>query len=381
MRGPRLLVDARAPLGSGLGRYLRESVVALSRLDCFAEIVLAGPEEALASTCARMVGGVRIHPVPWDRYDPRMLIGWSRRVAVLVPGALTWLPYWDVPWAAPWSRTAPADQRRPVMTLHDLILYEAPGGRGLVARGWMRRAIPACRAFVAPSEASRGAFARAFPSIADRITVVPHGVSPDCAAIGTRAGLGDRSPTASPYLLCVANKRPHKRLDVAIAAFAELAKTDPALRLVLVGDHTPHWRELQALAERLGVGHRVEDVVGLSDAALADRYAGAEAVLVPSEAEGFGMVPLEAMAAGAPVVAAEHPTTREVVGDAAVLVPPADPLAMAETIRRWRRDPAARAAQVRRGRTHAERFSWDRSARGLAGVLLGETERGGEGRT
>ena len=383
MKGPRLLVDARAPLGSGLGRYLRESVVALSRLACFSEIVLAGPEEALTPIGARMVGGVRIHPVPWDRYDPRMLIGWSRRIAELVRGAVAWLPYWDVPWAAPWSRTGPADPGRPVMTLHDLILYEAQGVRGHVARAWMRRTIPGCRAFVAPSEASRAVFAKAFPSIAERITVVPHGVSPDCLAVGARAGVevGDASPPAPPYLLCVANKRPHKRLDIAIAAFAELAKTDLALRLVLVGDHTPHWRALQALAERLGVLHRVEDVVGLSDAALADRYAGAEAVLVTSQAEGFGLVPLEAMAAGAPVVAADHPTTREVVGDAAVLVPPADPMAMAETLRRWRIDPAARAAQVRRGRTHAERFSWDRSARGLAGVLLGDAEGGGAVRT
>ena len=82
------------------------------------------------------------------------------------------------------------------------------------------------------------------------------------------------------------------------------------------------------------------------------------------------MVPLEAMAAGAPVVAARHPTTCEVVGDGAVIVAPEDPQAMAAVIRGWRMDPTARAAQVRRGRAQAARYTWERSARALAGVLL-----------
>lgn len=372
MTAPRLVVDARAPLGSGLGRYLRESVVALSQLGCFSEIVLLGPVDSLAPTRDRMIGAVRMRAVPWGRYDPRMLFAWSRAVADLVPGAVTWLPYWDVPWRTPWATTATTDRRRPVMTLHDLILYERAGLRGAVARAWMRRAIDGCRAFVAPSEQARQAFAGVFPAIADRITVVPHGVSPACVAAGARWDAPARAADApsSPFLLCVANKRPHKRLEVAIAAFAELAREDPALRLVLVGDRTPHLTTLRALAARLGVADRIDDVVGLSDEALAACYASAEAVLVTSQAEGFGLVPLEAMAAGAPVVAARHPTTCEVVGDAAELVPPEDPAAMAAIVRRWRTDPAARATRIRHGRAHAARFDWARSARALAAVLL-----------
>lgn len=373
MTPPRLLVDARAPYGSGLGRYLRESVVALAQLGCFSEIVLVGPADALAPTCAQMAGSVRVRSVPWHRYDVRVLTGWAGAIADLVPGAVTWLPYWDVPWRAPWSGTPAYDRRRPVMTLHDLILHDAGGLRGVVARQWMRRSIASCRAFVAPSVSAREAFVQAFPALAGRITVVPHGVSSACVAAGDRAAGPTRQAApngTAPFLLCVANKRPHKRIEVAIAAFAELAHEDARLRLVLVGDRTPHLASLEALARRLGVDDRIDDLTGLSDEALAARYAAAEAVLVCSQAEGFGMVPLEAMAAGAPVVAARHPTTCEVVGDGAVIVEPEDPQAMAAVIRGWRADPTARAAQIRRGRAQAARYHWERSARALAGVLL-----------
>jgi glycosyltransferase involved in cell wall biosynthesis len=204
------------------------------------------------------------------------------------------------------------------------------------------------------------------------VAIVPHGVAPVCFAAGAAAEAagGHRSSGGAPYLLAVATKRPHKRLEVAIETLAQLAATDPALRLVLVGEPTPHLTALRALAERLGVAHRVDEEAGLSDEALAARYAGAEAVLVCSQAEGFGMVPLEAMAAGAPVVAARHAATDEVVGAAAALVPPDDPAAMAAVVRQWRGAPEARAAQVRGGRAHAARFTWARSAEALADRLL-----------
>ncbi len=374
LMAPRLLIDARLPHVAGLGRYVRESALALAQLGCFAEIVLVGDGAAWAPTVRQMAGRARVHHVPWHRHDLRVPLWWHRTVVPLAAGAVTWFPHWDAAWRGPWSGAAPDDPRRPVTTLHDLILVDRGGVGARVVAAWMRRVLSASRGFVTGTRASHDAFVARFPEVAGRVAIVPHGVAPACFAAGAAAEApGEhRPPAGAPYLLAVATKRPHKRLEVAIAALAQLAATDPALRLVLVGERTPHLTVLRALAQRLGVAHRVDEEAGLSDEALAARYAGAEAVLVCSQAEGFGMVPLEAMAAGAPVVAARHAATDEVVGAAAALVPPDDADAMAAVVRRWRGAPAARAAQVRAGRAHAARFTWARSAETLAERLLAQ---------
>jgi glycosyltransferase involved in cell wall biosynthesis len=388
---PRLVVDARAPEASGLGRYLRESLVALSQTGRFEEITLVGPAGALQPTVARMRGTVRVRHVPWRRHDLRVPLGWRRRVDDLPRDVITWFPHWDGAWRGPWQDVTPAHRRRPVTTLHDVILLERGGVSAALVAAWMRRMIRASRALVTGTEVSRAAFAARLPEVADRIVVIPHGVAPACLAAGAAAEGGQRTglpPAASvhggavgvgaiagansaaPYLLCVGTKRPHKRFEVAIEAFAHLAAESPTLRLRLVGERTAHAARLHALAARLGVAGRLDDLEGLDEATLAACYAGADAVLVCSRAEGFGMVPLEAMAAGAPVVATRHPTTREVVGTAAALVAEDDAAAMAAVVRAWWRDGAARAATVQAGLAHARRFTWARSAGALADVLL-----------
>ena len=364
---PRLLIDARLPHAAGLGRYVRESALALSQLGCFGEIVLVGDAAGWEPTRREMAGRALVHHVPWRRHDLRVPLGWRRVVAPLAPGALTWFPHWDTAWVGPWQGTPPGAAPRPVTTLHDLILVERGGVGARVVTAWMRRVMAASRWLVTVSRVSHDALVDRFPQLDGRLTIVPNGVSPACLAAGAAP---PPAPAHPPYLLAVATKRPHKRLEVAIQAFAQLAQEDPALRLVLVGERTPHVAVLQALARQLGVAHRVDDEVGLTDRALAARYAGAEAVLVCSQAEGFGMVPLEAMAAGAPVVAARHPATVEVAGAGAALVPQDDARAMAAVLRQWRQHPNQRAAMVQAGRAHAARYTWAHSASALAQCLL-----------
>jgi glycosyltransferase involved in cell wall biosynthesis len=314
-----------------------------------------------------MAGRALVHHVPWRRHDLRVPLGWRRVVAPLAPGALTWFPHWDTAWVGPWQGTPPGAAPRPVTTLHDLILVERGGVGARVVTAWMRRVMAASRWLVTVSRVSHDALVDRFPQLDGRLIIVPNGVSPACLAAGAAPPPATAHP---PYLLAVATKRPHKRLEVAIRAFAQLAQEDPALRLVLVGERTTHVAVLQALARQLGVAHRVDDEVGLTDQALAARYAGAEAVLVCSQAEGFGMVPLEAMAAGAPVVAARHPATVEVAGAGAALVPQDDARAMAAVLRQWRQHPNQRAAMVQAGRAHAARYTWAHSASALAQCLL-----------
>jgi glycosyltransferase involved in cell wall biosynthesis len=115
----------------------------------------------------------------------------------------------------------------------------------------------------------------------------------------------------------------------------------------------------------------VVDLAAIPEETLIAAYAHAEVLIFPSRLEGFGLPMLEAMAAGAPVVAVDAPPIPEVVGDAAVLVPMDDDAAMAAAVTRLRAEARWRADRVEAGRARAAQFTWERSARTLADVLCG----------
>jgi glycosyltransferase involved in cell wall biosynthesis len=96
--------------------------------------------------------------------------------------------------------------------------------------------------------------------------------------------------------------------------------------------------------------------------------AGARALLYPSLSEGFGLPPLESMAAGVPVLASDRGSIPEVVADAALLAPPDDEEGFASAIVRISRDENLRADLARRGRERARRFTPERVAGGWAEV-------------
>jgi glycosyltransferase involved in cell wall biosynthesis len=196
-----------------------------------------------------------------------------------------------------------------------------------------------------------------------RLVWAPPGVSPEYSP---EPSPGDTSESlltplgGRPYLLHVGSSIPRKRLDVLFAVFAALRARHPELRLVQQGGAlTPTQREQVA---RLGIGDALLQPPKLDRATLAGLYRGARAVLVPSEAEGFGLPVIEALACGAPVVASALPVLRE-VGDAACLYcPVGDVEAWVETLDALlsgRHLPPAREARLERAR----RFTWQAHAR------------------
>jgi alpha-1,3-rhamnosyl/mannosyltransferase len=107
----------------------------------------------------------------------------------------------------------------------------------------------------------------------------------------------------------------------------------------------------------------------VDDRARADLLAGAAALAYPSVYEGFGLPPLEAMAAGVPVVATAAGALPEVLGDAADLVPVGDADALAAALARVLDDGAHRAELVDRGRARGARWSWDASMSAMSDLL------------
>ncbi|MFL5348767.1 MAG: glycosyltransferase family 4 protein [Hyalangium sp.] len=196
-----------------------------------------------------------------------------------------------------------------------------------------------------------------------RLVWAPPGVSPEYRP---DPAPGDTSSTVlaplggRPYLLHVGSSIPRKRLDVLFAVFAALRARHPELRLVQQGGAlTPAQREQVA---RLGMSDALLQPPKLDRATLAGLYRGARAVLVTSEAEGFGLPVIEALACGAPVVASALPVLRE-VGDTACLYCPAGDVeawvATLDALLSERQLPPAREVRLERAR----RFTWQAHAR------------------
>ncbi len=198
---------------------------------------------------------------------------------------------------------------------------------------------------------------------ADRVRVVPPGLdapskspsAPSTAPVGRR----ERS---TPYLLALGAVEPRKDLPTLVMAFAELARTHADLELVVAGPDG--WGEpaFAAAVAACGVAQRVVRVGYLQERERRSLLQGAAVLAYPSLYEGFGFPPLEAMAAGVPVVAAAAGAVPEVVGDAAELVAPGDFAAMAAALARVIDDAGLRSRLIEAGRVRASSFTWESAA-------------------
>jgi glycosyltransferase involved in cell wall biosynthesis len=243
-----------------------------------------------------------------------------------------------------------------VATVHDVLPLIHPGlyPPG-VDRTQRRELTSAAQAdvIVATCEATADEIARVAPFPRERIVVAPLGVTP----------LPSRNGGSAPedrYLLAVSAMTPRKGLDVLARAVARLGPDCP--RVLIAGpDYWGADVQKRAIAEADRYG-KIELLGAVEDGALGALYEGATAVCYPSRAEGFGLPCLEAMAAGAPLIASDLAPVREVVGDAAELVPPEDPEALAGAIAKLLADVDLRESRVEAGRRRASRFTWQRTA-------------------
>ncbi len=203
-----------------------------------------------------------------------------------------------------------------------------------------------------------------------RLVWAPYGVS---AEYGPEPGPGDRSEEllaplgGRPYLLHVGSAIPRKRLDVLFAVFAALRARHPDLRLVQQGGTLSPVQRAQV--EALGIGDALLQPPRQERPTLAGLYRRASAVLVTSEAEGFGLPVIEALACGASVVASDIPVLREVGADTCAYCPVGDVASWAETVDALltgSRPSVPREARLAR----ASRFTWAAHARTVLDAYL-----------
>ncbi|MER6691935.1 glycosyltransferase [Streptomyces minutiscleroticus] len=206
---------------------------------------------------------------------------------------------------------------------------------------------------------------RAMGIPADRVGIVPCGV--DTGQFTPYGPVAERGP--HPYrLLQVGRLVPRKGAAVSVAALARL----PGAELVVVGgpapgrlDADPEVRRLRRLAGDAGVADRVRFTGSVPREAMAPLLRSADVVLCPADYEPFGIVPLEAMACGRPVVASAVGGQLDTVTDPGTgrLVPPGDPEALARAVAALLADPALRERCGAAGRRRVlNRYGWDRVA-------------------
>ena len=261
------------------------------------------------------------------------------------------------------ANLAPLASGRNVIVIHDAAALRHPGWYSRPYAALQRRLLPALarRALhlVTVSEFSRGELVELLGADPARVSVVPGGVDSafrpgtDPAPARRRLGL------ERPYVLCVAADTARKNLGALVPAARALASE--GVEVVVAGGHRPQYARESGLAELRRLGSVGDDL-------LPGLYAGAEAFVLPSHYEGFGLPAVEAMAAGVPVLASDAGALPEVCGGAARLVAP-DGEAVREALLALLGDAAARAALRAAGLEQAARFSWERTARELDGVL------------
>jgi glycosyltransferase involved in cell wall biosynthesis len=200
----------------------------------------------------------------------------------------------------------------------------------------------------------------------ERLVLAPYGVSPEFA--GNAPHTSSRPPglaemSGGPWVLHVGSCIARKRIDVLLDAVALAREAIPELRLLKVGGEwsTDHRMRI----DRHGLAGAITQVSRLSRVELADLYRQAGAVLVPSEAEGFGLPVIEALACGAPVVASDIPALREAGGSAAIYAPVGDVAAWANAVAKLLIDPAAAPPRADR-LAWASRFTWTAHAEIIA---------------
>ena len=259
---------------------------------------------------------------------------------------------------------------RSVFTLHDLIFLKYPETH-LPLNRWfltlmMPRFLRRADAVICVSQWTKDDAVRAYGLDPAKLVVIPEGVDPRfrpvedaerLAAVRARYQLPER------FILCVGTIEPRKNLVALWEAYRQLRQAGRSDQIVVVGRKGWLYEETFARLRALGLEDAVIFPGYVADEDLPVLYSLATCFCFPSLYEGFGLPPLEAMAAGCPVVCSDSSSLPEVCGDAAVLVAPSDVAGLTAALARVLDDGELRAELRGRGLRQAARFTWSETAR------------------
>lgn len=243
-----------------------------------------------------------------------------------------------------------------VITVWDMIheiFSDTMDPHGVVARE-KKEAILGSDAVLCISESTKADLLNRVEVPEERITVTH--LAPE---IDASISYGDEAVPEQPYFLYVGSRAPYKNFDGLCRAVAKVVKTGDDIKLCVVGSPF-NSKELKLIGE-LGLMRVIENYGEVTDSQLAKLYRCSVAFVYPSLYEGFGIPPLEAMACGTAVIAANCSSIPEVVGDAAVLFEPSETDSLTEALFFVLNHPAKRSHFISKGYERTKNFNWEKT--------------------
>ena len=362
----RIAIDVRKLHDFGIGTYVRNLVHSLSRMDGDTEYVLLCHRRDCESLEQL---GPNFRSVP----DPSGSYSLSEQLTVPLELAraradLFHSPHYVLPALTPC---------RSIVTIHDCIHLMFPQylpGRlaHLYARLFFWLAANRSARILTVSEASKRDILRFFPVPANKVDVTYNAIDPRFSRPADTEQMNqvrERYQLHERFLLYSGNIKPHKNLERLIDAFARLRSEGFGdIQLLITGSEISRYAGLRRAVHRFNLHKHVRFLGFQSAETLASLYHLADAFVFPSLYEGFGLPPLEAMASGTPVLTSNVSSLPEVVDDAALLIDPYDPQAIADGMAQILSDEDVRAGLIARGRKRANHFSWEASVRRVLAI-------------
>jgi glycosyltransferase involved in cell wall biosynthesis len=366
----RVALDATPLLGerTGVGEFCAGALAGLSARDDLLVSAFAVSWRRRHGIVGQLPAGVRVvrRPIParpalaaW-RHASVPPIEWFTGEVDVVHGTNFVVP--------------PARRAARVVTVHDLAVVRYPqlcDAPTLAFVGSIRRAVGEGAWVHTPSRFVAEEVIAHFGVSPARVRAIHHGIPAGPSATGPLPRAPVKVPAGGPYVLALGTIEPRKDFPRLVHAFDALASSHPDLRLVIAGGRGWGAEAFDEAVASSAFRARIITPGYVDPAVLRSLLAGAGVFCYPSVYEGFGLPPLQAMAAGVPVVTTAVGAIPEVVGDAARLVAGGDTDALAEAIGSVLDDDGLRRRLIEAGRRRCAEFTWEAAAAGLA-ALYGE---------
>ena len=354
----KIAIDARELAGTptGVGRYLSQILRAWSELPGASahEFVLCAPHAIDPALATGLHVTTSVGPgrgTLWEQFTLPRLVAQSHANVLFAPG-----------YTGPLRGSTPL-----VVAIHDVSFAAHPEWfswrEGLRRRMLTRVAARRAARVLTISDFSKREVVHRLGVSTDKVEVIYPGV--------TRLADHAASCRAEPLVLYVGSLFNRRHLPELIDGFSRLAAQHPNARLEIVGDNRTAPRlDMDALIARAGASDRIRARAYVSDAELSALYACASAFAFLSDYEGFGLTPLEALAAGIPSLVLDTEVAREVYGPAAMFLDRPDPAAIASALERLLFDDAERDRLLSTAGALLQRYSWRECAQRTLQVLI-----------